>query len=69
MSAKRRLQIGELVRIDSGTEDEAMPPERIGILIERADTKPRTQSWKVLFVNGQVLKFHECFILRIENDD
>ena len=69
MSAKRPLQVGDLVRIDSGPEDEAMPQDRIGILLESADTRPKTESWNVLFVNGQVLKFHECFIVRVENDD
>ena len=69
MSAKRPLQTGDLVRIDSGTEDAALPSDRIGVLIEKADTLPKSNSWNVLFVNGQVLKFHECFILRVEKDD
>lgn len=69
MSAKRPLQAGDLVHIDAGTEDAAMPQDRLGVLLERADTSPKTESWNVLFVNGQILKFHECFIVRVENND
>ena len=66
---KRPFHAGDLVRIDAGTEDASLPDDRVGILLERADTRPKSSSWNILFVNGQVLKFHECFIVLVESDD
>ena len=67
-----RLKPGDLVRIKEGTHDSRLPDSRLGILMYEykavlpyTDREPQnTGCWMILFTNGELLHFHEYYIVR-----
>ena len=66
------FKIGDLVRIREGTNDERMPDNRTGLIIEVQKEKmwdnqyPPDSVYKLWMTNGETLKFHEMFLEKAE---
>ena len=65
---------GDFVRVNETTHDSRMPASRMGHIVEEyktivhyTDKKPEhTGIWKVFMTNGEVLRFHEMFLEKVE---
>jgi hypothetical protein len=62
---KRKLNVGDLVKVADNTHDMMLPDNRTGLIVEQAE--PRG-AWVVYFSNGNSLMFHEMFLEKIKND-
>ena len=71
---KTMFEKGDFVRVRNNTHDERMPKSRLGHVIEEyktivhyTDKKPEpTGIWKVFMTNGEVLRFHEMFLEKVD---
>jgi len=68
---KRKFNIGDLVCVKEGTEDDSMPDGRMGLIIEEVERPPGAGSdprrkftciYKLWMTNGKTLTFHEMFL-------
>ena len=65
---------GDFVRVTENTHDERMPASRMGHIVDEyktivhyTDKKPEpTGIWKVFMTNGEVLRFHEMFLEKVD---
>ena len=71
---KMMFEKGDFVRVKENTYDERMPASRLGHVLEEyktivhyTDKKPEpTGVWKVFMTNGEVLRFHEMFLEKVD---
>ena len=76
---KRKLRVGDMVRVKESTHDKQMPENRCGLIVSDGQPPSRlherseayTSIWRVLMTNGVTLKFHEMFLEQVskENDE
>ena len=71
---KKTFEKGDFVRVIDGTHDDRMPATRMGHIVEQyktivhyTDKKPEpTGIWKVFMTNGMVLRFHEMYLEKVD---
>lgn len=71
---RKTFDKGDFVRIIEGTHDDRMPASRMGHVIEEyttiihyTDKEPQpTGIWKVFMTNGNVLRFHEMYLEKVD---
>ena len=74
---KMIFEIGDFVRVSQTTHDSRMPASRMGHIVEEyktiihyTDKKPEpTGIWKVFMTNGEVLRFHEMFLEKVDGPE
>ena len=74
---KMMFEIGDFVRVSQTTHDSRMPASRMGHIVEEyktiihyTDKKPEpTGIWKVFMTNGEVLRFHEMFLEKVDGPE
>jgi len=62
---KRKLSVGDLVKVSDNTHDMLLPDNRTGLIVEQAEARG---AWVIYFSNGNSLMFHEMFLEKITND-
>jgi hypothetical protein len=68
------LKIGDFVKVGPLTNQDGIPPSRMGHIVEQVRALPHysskeaedTNVWKVYLTNGKILQFHAMFLERIE---
>ena len=71
---KMMFERGDFVRVSKKTHDSRMPASRMGHIVEEyktivhyTDKKPEpTGIWRVFMTNGEVLRFHEMFLEKVD---
>ena len=64
-----------MVRIKDSTSDSKMPDDRTGLIVEcyapghGVKRQGFTDIWRVLMTNGNILRFHEMFLEKIEDGE
>ena len=72
---KRKLNIGDLVRVTEDTHDSRMPPSRTGLIVSQVceeawnDEKVPVGVFNVWMTNGETLRFHEMFLVKVESSE
>ena len=71
---KMMFERGDFVRVNENTHDSRLPASRMGhivgeykTIVHYTDKKPEpTGIWKVFMTNGEVLRFHEMFLEKVD---
>ena len=60
------MKVGTLVKIKEGTNAEAIPENRMGIVVQVVmpwpESRPSEKQFDVCFDNGNTLRFHPQFV-------
>ena len=70
-----KLKVGDLVIVLEGTHDARLPPSRTGLIVEAVREKAWNEDrfnigmFKVMMTNGELLKFHEMFLQKVEENE
>ena len=68
------VKIGDFVKVGSGTNQDGIPPSRMGHIVEQVHALPHYTNkepvacdiWRVYLTNGKILQFHGMFLERVE---
>ena len=74
---KKIFKKGDFVRVTENTHDDRMPASRMGHIVDEYKTivhytnkKPEpTGIWKIFMTNGEVMRFHEMFLEKVDAPD
>lgn len=70
-----KFKVGDLIRVKDSTSDPKMPDDRTGLIVEcyaPGNGERRqgfTDIWRVLMTNGNILRFHEMFLEKINEEE
>jgi hypothetical protein len=70
-----KLKVGDLVVVLDGTHDARLPPSRTGLIVEAICEKAWNEDkfsigiFRVMMTNGELLKFHEMFLRKVEENE
>ena len=73
---KKMFKKGDFVRVNNSTHDPSMPASRLGHILEEfkaimhytVQEPQSTGVWKVLMANGKILRFHEMFLEKVDEN-